>query len=119
MSLDQLKLAQRKFQVCKDSLVDLEKATSSVSIREEGGSETVTGAEILVPLTSSVYVRGKLLAKNGKVLVDIGTGYFVEKVRCCSTASHIEASILMGLLCVLLVVDRWSGLLCQKSEIHW
>jgi prefoldin alpha subunit len=32
-----------------------------------------------VPLTSSLYVSGKL--KNaGKVLVDIGTGYYIEKV---------------------------------------
>ena len=38
------------------------------------------GKPILVPLTSSLYVSGKL--KNaGKVLVDIGTGYYIEKVR--------------------------------------
>ena len=38
------------------------------------------GRSILVPLTSSLYVRGTL--KNaGRVLVDIGTGYYIEMVR--------------------------------------
>jgi prefoldin alpha subunit len=35
---------------------------------------------ILVPLTNSLYVPGKL-ADAENVLVDIGTGYFVKKVR--------------------------------------
>lgn len=35
---------------------------------------------ILVPLTASLYVPGTL-ASSEKVLVDIGTGYFVEKNR--------------------------------------
>jgi hypothetical protein len=33
---------------------------------------------MLIPLTPSVYVAGKL-AEQDRVLVDIGTGYFVEK----------------------------------------
>jgi prefoldin alpha subunit len=38
------------------------------------------GRSILVPLTSSLYVPGTL--KNaGKVLVDVGTGYYIEKVQ--------------------------------------
>lgn len=35
--------------------------------------------DILVPLTSSLYVKGKL-ADREKVLVDVGTGFYVEKV---------------------------------------
>merc|ERR1711976_172188 len=35
---------------------------------------------ILVPVTQSMYVPGKLKDAN-KVLIDIGTGYFVEKTR--------------------------------------
>lgn len=35
--------------------------------------------EILVPLTTSLYYSGKL-DKVDTVMVDIGTGYFVEKV---------------------------------------
>lgn len=33
----------------------------------------------MVPLTSSLYTFGRL-ASNEKVLVDVGTGYFVQKV---------------------------------------
>lgn len=33
---------------------------------------------MLIPLTSSVYVKGVLQGKE-KVMVDIGTGYFIEK----------------------------------------
>lgn len=36
------------------------------------------GKEILVPLTDSMYVPGKL-ADTSTVLVDVGTGYYVEK----------------------------------------
>ena len=35
--------------------------------------------DILVPLTSSLYVKGRL-TDRGKVLVDVGTGFYVEKV---------------------------------------
>lgn len=35
--------------------------------------------EILVPLTNSLYVKGNLSSPD-KVLVDIGTGFYVEKV---------------------------------------
>lgn len=35
---------------------------------------------MLVPLTSSLYVSGILVSKPEKVMVDIGTGYYVEKV---------------------------------------
>ncbi len=41
-----------------------------------------TGTPILVPLTPSLYVPGKL-ASTDTVLVDIGTGFYVEKVRLC------------------------------------
>ena len=34
--------------------------------------------EILVPLTGSMYVPGKL-SEPEKVIVDVGTGYYVEK----------------------------------------
>ena len=37
--------------------------------------------DILVPLTSSLYVKGSL-ADREKVLVDVGTGFYVEKVGC-------------------------------------
>ena len=49
------------------------------------------GKPMLVPLTQSLYAPGKL-GDTGKVLIDIGTGYFVEArarglcARCASTA---------------------------------
>lgn len=59
-----LKLAQSKFQ---ESGLCLEK------IKPE-----IEGNEILVPLTGSMYVSGKL-ADTNNVLVDIGTGYYAQK----------------------------------------
>lgn len=37
---------------------------------------------VLVPLTNSLYVRGEL-ANSDAVLVDVGTGFLVEKARLC------------------------------------
>ena len=39
------------------------------------------GKTILVPLTNSLYVPGKL-SDPEHVIVDVGTGYYVQKVRC-------------------------------------
>jgi prefoldin alpha subunit len=36
---------------------------------------------LLVPLTNSLYVSGELENSN-TVIVDVGTGYYVEKVKC-------------------------------------
>jgi prefoldin alpha subunit len=41
-------------------------------------AETPAGAEILVPLTSSMYVPGKVKTSE-KLLVDVGTGFFIRK----------------------------------------
>lgn len=42
----------------------------------------LTGSnEVLVPLTNSLYVRGEL-TNTETVLVDVGTGFLVEKVGC-------------------------------------
>jgi len=63
-SMSQLKVAQQKFGDSKENVKKL--------INKESGKR------ILVPLTSSMYVPGTL--ENTKsVLVNIGTGYFVEK----------------------------------------
>lgn len=42
---------------------------------------------VLVPLTSSMYVPGRFLGDVNNVIIDIGTGYFVEQV--------IETTILL------------------------
>ncbi|NWZ97453.1 PFD5 protein, partial [Nesospiza acunhae] len=63
-SLAQLKVVQTKFVEAKECLNVLHK-----------GNE---GKDLLVPLTSSMYVPGKL-QDTRTVLVDVGTGYYVEK----------------------------------------
>ncbi|KAI9635986.1 Prefoldin subunit-domain-containing protein [Dioszegia hungarica] len=65
-SYQQLKQAQAKFRSC---LSDLGELTPSAK-----------GKEVLVPLTSSLYVPGRL-ADTEMVVVDIGTGYYVRKKR--------------------------------------
>ncbi|XP_034442341.1 prefoldin subunit 5 isoform X1 [Hippoglossus hippoglossus] len=63
-SITQLKVAQTKFVEAKDSLNVLSKNNK--------------GKKLLVPLTSSMYVPGTLNDVE-HVLVDVGTGYYVEK----------------------------------------
>ena len=40
--------------------------------------EKAKGREIMVPLTSSLYVPG-VMEDNEKVLVEVGAGYFIEE----------------------------------------
>ncbi|KAF0035021.1 hypothetical protein F2P81_012779 [Scophthalmus maximus] len=63
-SIGQLKVVQTKYVEAKDSLNVLNKNNK--------------GKELLVPLTSSMYVPGTLNDVEN-VLVDVGTGYYVEK----------------------------------------
>eukprot|EP01121_Diplochlamys_sp_Union-15-3_P021083 TRINITY_DN8426_c0_g1_i1.p1 TRINITY_DN8426_c0_g1~~TRINITY_DN8426_c0_g1_i1.p1 ORF type:complete len:163 (+),score=37.94 TRINITY_DN8426_c0_g1_i1:42-491(+) len=63
-SFSQLKVVQNKYLDGKENL--------------ESINETAKDKEFLVPLTSSLYVPGKL-ADTRRVIVDIGTGYYVEQ----------------------------------------
>ncbi|TAQ89441.1 hypothetical protein B7494_g2206 [Chlorociboria aeruginascens] len=64
-SHSQLRAAQAKFKECLRSIAG-------------GVSEKVEGRQILVPLTTSLYVPGTL-ADPDNVIVDVGTGFYVEK----------------------------------------
>jgi len=64
-SFGQLRQARTKFSECIKSIND-------------GCRPEREGRSILVPLTSSLYVPGTLKSA-GKVLVDVGTGYYIEK----------------------------------------
>lgn len=65
-SLQTLKIAKNKFEGSKDALEQI--------------SEDWHEKEILVPLTGSMYVTGTV--KNiDKFVIDVGTGYYVEKVN--------------------------------------
>ncbi|KAJ8090366.1 subunit of tubulin prefoldin [Marasmius tenuissimus] len=65
-SYTQLKQAQAKFTSCIENVEELKPQNKD--------------KPILVPLTNSLYVPGKL-SDPEHVLVDIGTGYFVKKTR--------------------------------------
>lgn len=57
-------MAQQKF---SESLESVEQLTPESA-----------GRQILVPLTGSMYVPGRLVEPE-RVLVDVGTGYYLEK----------------------------------------
>ncbi|KAH8425926.1 subunit of tubulin prefoldin [Aspergillus melleus] len=65
-----LRAAQSKFRDCVRSINE-----GVLGSKKKG---TDGKDDILVPLTSSLYVKGKL-ADREKVLVDVGTGFYVEK----------------------------------------
>ncbi|XP_014245393.1 prefoldin subunit 5 [Cimex lectularius] len=58
-----LRIAQSKYMEAKESMARLE--------------PEITGSEILVPLTSSIFVPGVVI-DGGKVLVDVGTGFLIN-----------------------------------------
>ncbi|KAK6335259.1 subunit of tubulin prefoldin [Orbilia javanica] len=64
-SFQKLRTAQAKFKECVKAI-------------QNGVNPEVEGKTILIPLTQSLYVPGKL-EDPGNVLVDVGTGYYVEK----------------------------------------
>ncbi len=66
-SFGQLRQAKLKFQECINSI--------DVTYKPKN-----QGKKILVPLTASLYVSGTIDLDPPTVIVDVGTGYFVEKV---------------------------------------
>ena len=56
--------AQKKFQDSKEVLSYM--------------GERASGREVMVPLTSSLYVPG-VMEDSQNVLVEVGAGYFIEK----------------------------------------
>jgi len=66
-SFAQLRAAQGKFRDCLSSLA-------------KGLADKNADRTILVPLTSSLYVPGTL-ADTDSVIVDVGTGFYVEKSK--------------------------------------
>lgn len=95
-SLQALQAAQSKLKDCMSSVDSMEKSTSD---------------DLLVPLTSSLYLPGKISQRN-QYLVDIGTGYFVEKLA-VETKKVYEAKILK------LTDDskKLKDILVQKNEL--
>ncbi|KAN0078332.1 Prefoldin subunit domain containing protein [Tylopilus felleus] len=69
-SFAQLKQAQSKFKSCLENVGEIKPKNADTTI--------------LVPLTNSLYVPGKL-SDTEHVIVDIGTGYYVKKTRAEAT----------------------------------
>lgn len=63
-SVNQLQNARNKYQESADAI--------------EKQKNVKENTDVLVPLTSSMYVPGTI-ANTNKFMVDIGTGYFVQK----------------------------------------
>jgi len=63
-SITQLKVASNKFNEAEGYLKEFTPENQ--------------GKEVFIPLTSSVYVLGNM-ANVSKVIVDVGTGYYLEK----------------------------------------
>ncbi|KAF8598743.1 Prefoldin alpha subunit [Ceratobasidium sp. AG-I] len=72
-SFAQLKAAQSKFRGCLDNVSEIKPANSSKTL--------------LVPLTNSLYVPGKL-SDTENVIIDVGTGYYVSKTRAEATKHY-------------------------------
>ncbi|KAJ7942633.1 Prefoldin subunit 5 [Quillaja saponaria] len=85
MSLEQLKAikeqADDEVNLLQDSLSNIRNATARLEIASSALNDLSLrpqGKKMLVPLTASLYVPGTLDDAD-KVLVDVGTGYFIEK----------------------------------------
>ncbi|KAG7974630.1 hypothetical protein I3843_06G057500 [Carya illinoinensis] len=85
MSLEQLKAvkeqADLELNLLQDSLNNVRTATTRLELASSALldlSLRPQGKKMLVPLTASLYVPGTLDDAD-KVLVDVGTGYFIEK----------------------------------------
>ncbi|CAL5210198.1 unnamed protein product [Lathyrus oleraceus] len=85
MSVEQLKAvkeqADMEVNLLQDSLTNIGTATTRLELATTALNDLSLrshGSKILVPLTASLYVPATLQDPH-HVLVDIGTGYFVEK----------------------------------------
>ncbi|XP_034697175.1 probable prefoldin subunit 5 [Vitis riparia] len=85
MSIEHLKALKEQtdleVNLLQDSLNNIRTATSRLEIASAALNDLSLrpqGKKMLVPLTASLYVPGKLDDAD-KVLVDVGTGYFIEK----------------------------------------
>ncbi|KAK3007878.1 hypothetical protein RJ639_013708 [Escallonia herrerae] len=85
LSEEQLKAVKEQtdleVNLLQDSLTNIRTATSRLEIASNALHDLSLrpqGKKMLVPLTASLYVPG-VLDDAEKVLVDVGTGYFIEK----------------------------------------
>ncbi|KAG8644194.1 hypothetical protein MANES_11G108400v8 [Manihot esculenta] len=104
MSLEQLKAFKEQsdleVNLLQESLNNIRTATGRLEIASSALydlSLRPQGKKMLVPLTASLYVPGKLDDAD-KVLVDIGTGYFVELASKKKTVADEAGAVLQAKL---------------------
>eukprot|EP00184_Porphyridium_aerugineum_P006178 CAMPEP_0184702022 /NCGR_PEP_ID=MMETSP0313-20130426/22433_1 /TAXON_ID=2792 /ORGANISM="Porphyridium aerugineum, Strain SAG 1380-2" /LENGTH=118 /DNA_ID=CAMNT_0027162315 /DNA_START=55 /DNA_END=408 /DNA_ORIENTATION=+ len=85
LSLDQLQqlhsASQQEVEFFNQSIAQLQSAVERYQNSKRCCSEygkLTESTPTMVPLTTSIYVRGKVV-HDEKLLVDLGTGYFVEQ----------------------------------------
>ncbi|KAG6507029.1 hypothetical protein ZIOFF_032365 [Zingiber officinale] len=85
LNLDQLKAVKEQSDLEVNLLEDSLKKINVAAARLEAAAEALNdlclrpqGKKMLVPLTASLYVSGTL-DDSEKILVDVGTGYFIEQ----------------------------------------
>ncbi|KAJ7561463.1 hypothetical protein O6H91_03G029500 [Diphasiastrum complanatum] len=85
LSLEQIRQVKEQvdaeLNLLQDSLTNIRTAANRFEMAAKALntlSQQPAGKKLLVPLTASLYVPGKL-ENTGKVLVDVGTGYYIEK----------------------------------------
>lgn len=80
--LNQLKQQEEgRLQALSNHYAQLRQASAKLQASHRAVSElgpATEGKDVMVPLTESVYVPAKVKDSN-KLLIDLGTGYFVEK----------------------------------------
>ncbi|KAF2002947.1 Prefoldin-domain-containing protein [Amniculicola lignicola CBS 123094] len=80
-SFTSLRTAQSKFRDCLSSIASLTPPPTTpvtTSSKTTPAPINALNKPLLVPLTSSLYVPGALTSPD-KVLIDVGTGFFIEK----------------------------------------
>lgn len=107
-SYTKLQSARQKFVDCRASVEQTIKPEMDGECELRLCCVYPVGKDILVPLTYSLYIPGTLDTRDGKVLVDIGTGYYVEKVRWQTSITRLHA----------LVGRRCDSILQRQGGVH-
>lgn len=79
------------------SLAQRNEALQRLSASKENASVVAgmnNGDQVMVPLTGSIYVPGNI-SDVSKVLVDIGTGYYVEKTPAAAEKFFLRRATLL------------------------
>ncbi|MCJ1405379.1 subunit of tubulin prefoldin [Xylographa trunciseda] len=115
ISFTKLRAAQTKFRECLTSIREgVSAKTAGIQAQFSWAfgthdADVSTGKALLVPLTTSLYVPGTL-ADADKVMVDVGTGFFIEKAW--------ASAVLLGLTLTQLIQDTKDALQFYNSKIE-